>query len=95
MPVDGDHPVLLAVALDDRHGAGLDEEEVVAFLALTEQHLPRLDLASRAERAKARALLVTQAGKRAVAVDRLLDAEAEYLSHGRCSCARSSAWRRV
>ena len=80
-PVDRDDPVLVAVALDDRDRARLDQEEVVAGVALAEQDLAGLDLPHGSDRAQPRPLLLVEPRKRAVAVDRLLEAGAERLGH--------------
>jgi hypothetical protein len=48
--LDRDHVVLVSQAADDRDRAGLDDEEVIAVVTLTEQHLARIDLAQAPDR---------------------------------------------
>ena len=80
-PLDRDDPVLCAVALDDRDRAGLDDEEVVALVALAEQHLPRLDPPNLADLTQPVAMLVAQAGERAATVGRLLHPDTQDRAH--------------
>ena len=86
--VDRDDAVLVAVALHDRDRARLDQEEVVAGVALAEQDLTGRDVPHRSDRAQPRPLLVAESGKRAVTVDRLLEAGAERRVHHRVAFAR-------
>jgi hypothetical protein len=80
--VNGDHPVLVHVALDDRDRSRLDDEEVVLVVAGPEQDLSDVDLPHRPDRTKPCALLLGQARERAVAVARLLHPDAERQGHG-------------
>ena len=80
-PVDGDHPVLTPVALDDRDGAALDDEEVVAGVAVTEEHLARSHRAELARGPQPRALVVVEPRERAAAVGGLVHAEPERVAH--------------
>ena len=73
--VHADHPVLAAVAVHDRHGAGLDHGEVVALVAVGESHLARLHGAHRAHSAQPRPLLVVEPREGAAPVGRLLRSE--------------------
>ena len=91
--VDGDHAVLGAVALDDRHDARLDHEEVIAGVAVAEEHLPGLDLAHLPERAQPRALLLTQPGEGPVTVLGLLHADAEGFAHAESSSTNATSSR--
>jgi hypothetical protein len=80
-PMDGDDSVLTPVPLDDRDGAGLDHEEVVASVTGTEQDLSGLDLARLADCAETVPLRAIQSREGAVAVDRLLHAHPEHRAH--------------
>src|SRR3712207_5652008 len=44
-PMDSEDPVLIPGALDDRDGARLDDEQVIALVSLREEDLPLLDAA--------------------------------------------------
>src|SRR6185295_18232627 len=66
--MDRDDPVLVAVTLDDRDRARLDDEEVAALVSLGEEHVTRLDLPDCAEIAEPAELLFVEAGKGAVAL---------------------------
>ena len=80
-PVDGYHPVFLAKALDDRHGARLDDEEVAAHVARGKQDLARLDLANATQLAQSRPLVFVEPGKRAVAIGGLCDPRSDFAVH--------------
>ena len=56
----------LAVTLDDRDRARLDDEEVAALVSLGEEDVPRFDLPDAAELAEPAELLIFEAGKGAV-----------------------------
>ena len=79
--VHGDHPVLRAVTLHDRHGALLHDEEVVALVALPEEDFAGLHPAHPAECPEGAALRLVEPREGAAAVGDLLDARAERLAH--------------
>src|SRR3954452_19800297 len=79
-PVHGDDAVLAPVALHDGHGAGLDDEEVIARVALPEEHLAARDGPCRPRGAHPGALVGVQPREGAVPVGRLLHAGAEGLA---------------
>ena len=77
-----DHTVLPPVALDDGDHAGLDDEEVIARVALAEEDLTGLDGAGLPNRADALELAVGEAREGAAAIGRLGQARAERLAGG-------------
>ena len=66
--MDRDHPVLGAIALDDRHGPRLDDEEGLSRSPGGEQDLARFDGAHPPEPAKALPLLLVETREGAVTV---------------------------
>ena len=79
--VHRDHPVLAAVAAHDRHRTRVDDEEVVGLVAFAEEHVAAGDGEHLADLAQRGAALVAQPREGAVAIDGLLDAASERLTH--------------
>jgi hypothetical protein len=64
--------------LDDRYGARLDQEEVIAVVALAEQDVVGFDGAQLAENWQPLALLGVETWERAITIRHLLETDAEY-----------------
>ena len=79
--VDRDHAVLRAVSLDDGDRARLDDEEVIAGIPLTEQHVAGRHRAHLAGGTQPCALLAVKTRKGTVAIEGLIHAHPERLAH--------------
>jgi hypothetical protein len=78
-PVDGDNPVFLAIALDDRDRPRLDDEEVARGIPGGEQRLAPLDPAKASQLAQPRELILVEPREGAIALRGLGEPRADGL----------------